>query len=126
MIKEYSTVRDVIGPLIIVDGVQGVSYGEIVQIRTPDDEHRIGQVLEVREQAAVVQVFQGTTGIDTQRTRVRFTAETMKIGVSTEMLGRIFSGLGEPLDGQPEIISEKRIDVNGSPINPYRRSYPRE
>ncbi len=126
MIKEYTSVRDVIGPLIIVDGVQGVSYGEIVQIRTPDDEHRIGQVLEVREQAAVVQVFQGTTGIDTQRTRVRFTAETMKIGVSTEMLGRIFSGLGEPLDGQPEIISEKRIDVNGSPINPYRRSYPRE
>jgi V/A-type H+-transporting ATPase subunit B len=111
---------------MIVEGVENVAYNEIVNIRTASGEDRLGQVLEIDEGKAIIQVFQGTAGIDTEKTRVRFTAETMKLNVSSEMLGRIFSGVGKPIDGQPEIIPEQRIDINGSPINPFKREYPAE
>jgi V/A-type H+-transporting ATPase subunit B len=126
MIKEYTSVTNVIGPLMIVEKIENVSYGEIVQIKTASGEERLGQVLEVGNDKAVVQVFEGTSGLDTEKTRVRFTGETMKLNVSAEMLGRIFNGLGSPIDGQPEVIPEKRLDVNGPPINPFRREYPAE
>ena len=126
MIKEYTSVTNVIGPLIIVEGIENVAYGEIVQINTASGEERLGQVLEIEKDKAIVQVFEGTTGIDTEKTRIRFTGETMKLNVSHEMLGRVFNGLGKPIDGLPEIIPEKRIDVNGLPINPYTREYPAE
>jgi V/A-type H+-transporting ATPase subunit B len=126
MIKEYTSVTNVIGPLIIVEDIDNVAYNEIVQIKTASGEERLGQVLETQEGKAVVQVFEGTRGLDTRNTKVRFTAETMKLNVSSEMLGRVFNGLGQPIDAQPDLIPEKRIDVNGMPINPYRREYPAE
>lgn len=124
--KEYSTVTEVTGPLLIVEGVRGVAYGEVVKIRTSTGEERTGQVLEAREDKAVVQVFEGTKGLDTKLTFVRFTGETMKIGLSRDMLGRIFDGMGRPRDGLPDIIPEKIMDINGLPINPTAREYPRE
>lgn len=126
MIKEYTSVTNVIGPLIIVEGIDNVAFGEIVEIKTASGDDRLGQVLEIEKGKAIIQVFEGTTGIDTDKTRVRFTAETMKLNVSHEMLGRVFNGIGKPIDKQPEIIPEKRIDVNGTPINPFRREYPAE
>ncbi len=126
MIKEYTSVKDVIGPLMIVEDVSDVMYGEIVEITTASGDKRLGQVLEINDTVAVVQVFQGTTGIDTQSTKVRFTAETMKLSVSPELLGRVFNGLGHPIDGQPEVIPEKRIDVNGAAMNPFSRDNPAE
>ena len=124
--KEYSTVTEVTGPLLIVEGVRGVAYGEVVKIRTSTGEERTGQVLEAQEDKAVVQVFEGTKGLDTKLTSVRFTGETMKIGLSRDMLGRIFDGMGRPRDGLPDIIPEKIMDINGLPINPTAREYPRE
>ncbi|MCD6468567.1 MAG: V-type ATP synthase subunit B [Thermoplasmata archaeon] len=123
---EYSYVSEVTGPLMIVEGIKGVAYNEVVKIKTSSGEERTGQVLEVYEDKAVVQVFEGTRGLDTRFTSVRFTGETMKLGVSKDMLGRIFSGTGEPRDGMPPIIPEKRLDINGQPINPDAREYPRE
>ncbi|MCD6542826.1 MAG: V-type ATP synthase subunit B [Thermoplasmata archaeon] len=124
--KEYSTVTEVTGPLLIVEGVRGIAYGEVVKIRTSTGEERTGQVLEAQEDKAVVQVFEGTKGLDTKLTSVRFTGETMKIGLSRDMLGRIFDGMGRPRDGLPDIIPEKIMDINGLPINPTAREYPRE
>ncbi len=125
-IQEYMSVAEVAGPLMIVQGVRGVSYGEVVQIELPSGEKRRGQVLEAAEDKAVVQVFEGTRGIDTKSTKVRFTGETMKLGVSSEMLGRIFDGTGRPIDGGPKIIPEDEFDIHGYPINPTAREYPRE
>lgn len=124
-IKEYTSVTGVAGPLMIVEGVEDVSYGEVVEIKTSSGESRRGQVLEAIEGKAVIQVFEGTSGIDTLKTKVRFTGETMKLPVSLEMVGRIFDGTGRPIDGGPEIIPEKRMDINGDPLNPTAREYPR-
>lgn len=124
-IKEYTSVTGVAGPLMIVEGVEDVSYGEVVEIKTSSGESRRGQVLEAIEGKAVIQVFEGTSGIDTLKTKVRFTGETMKLPVSLEMVGRIFDGTGRPIDGGPEIIPEKRLDINGDPLNPTAREYPR-
>jgi len=123
---EYTTVSKVAGPLIIVQGVKDVAYNEVVRIKTSTGEERTGQVLEAFMDKAVVQVFEGTKGLDTDKTSVRFIGETMKLGVSKDMLGRIFDGTGNPLDDAPPIIPEERRDVNGDPINPYAREYPRE
>jgi V/A-type H+-transporting ATPase subunit B len=125
-IKEYTSVSEVSGPLMIVEGVEGVSYGEVVEIETPSGEKRRGQVLEASEKRAVVQVFEGTRGIDTSSTRVRFTGETVKLPVSIEMLGRIFDGTGKPIDKGPEIIAEDKYDIHGNPINPTAREFPRD
>jgi len=124
-IKEYTSVTGVAGPLMIVEGVENVSYGEVVEIKTSSGESRRGQVLEAVEGKAVIQVFEGTSGVDTLKTKVRFTGETMKLPVSLEMVGRIFDGTGRPIDDGPEIISEKRLDINGDPLNPTAREYPR-
>jgi len=124
--REYLTVGKVSGPLMIVEGVSGVAYGEVVEIVTPSGEAKRGQVLDAYEDRAVVQVYEGTGGIDTMQTRVRFTGETIKLGVGLELLGRIFSGKGLPIDGGPKPICEDERDVHGAPINPSAREYPSE
>ncbi|RLG58490.1 MAG: ATP synthase subunit B [Candidatus Hydrothermarchaeota archaeon] len=125
-IQEYTSVCEVAGPLMIVENVRGVSYAEVVEIELPSGEKRRGQVLEAAENRAVVQVFEGTRGIDTSTTKVRFTGETVKLGVSSEMLGRILDGRGRPIDKGPKIIPEDEFDIHGYPINPTAREYPRE
>lgn len=124
--REYMNVAGITGPLIIVEGVKGVGYGELVEIRTPSGEIRIGQTLEVDEDKAVVQVFEGTTGLSQRNMRTVFLGKTLEIPVHREMLGRIFDGLGRPIDGAPQVVSEVMRDVNGLPINPYSREYPRD
>ncbi len=125
-VREYATITEVTGPLIVVDKISDVSYGEVVEIQTGTGERRTGQVLDVMTSNAVVQVFEGTSGIDTEKTKVRFIGETMKIPVSTSMLGRVFDGAGRPIDGKGVIIAEDRRDINGYPINPTAREFPRE
>ena len=125
-IREYLTVAEVSGPLMIVEGVSGVAYGEVVEILTPDGEMKRGQVLDAYEDRAVVQVYEGTSGVDTLKTKVRFTGETIKFGVGLELLGRIFSGRGQPIDGGPKPVFEEERDVHGAPINPAAREYPSE
>jgi len=124
--REYTTVTEVTGPLMIVEGVEGVAYNEIVEIETPNGENRRGQVLEVKKDIAVIQVFEGTRDLNTKNTKTRFTGETAKIGVSLDMMGRIFDGTGKPIDGGPEIIPEKELDINGNPMNPAAREFPAE
>jgi len=123
---EYNTVSEVAGPLMIVKSIKDVAYNEVVKIKTSSGEERTGQVLEAFMDKVVVQVFEGTKGLDTKNTSARFIGETMKLGVSKEMLGRVFDGTGNPIDKAPPIIPDKRIDINGNPINPYSREYPRE
>ena len=123
---EYRTVREVSGPILVVEGVHDITYGEVVKIKGGDGRERLGQVLEAKEGLAILQVFEGTTGLDTKNTSIRFTGETMKIALSTEMLGRVFDGSGRPIDGGPEIIPDLRRDINGAPINPSAREFPRE
>ncbi|HDS44851.1 MAG TPA: V-type ATP synthase subunit B [Methanomicrobia archaeon] len=124
--REYTTIREAAGPLIVVENVEGVSYGEVVRIVTPTGEEKMGQVLESSTGLAVVQVFEGTSGIDTAKTRVRFTGDIMRVSVSQDMVGRFFDGLGRPRDGGPEVIPEERLSVIGASINPTTRDYPRE
>lgn len=126
MIKEYSTITEVNGPLIIVNKISDVKYDELVEIELSDGEKRRGQVLEVSEDKAIVQMFEGTTGIDVSNTKVRFLGRVIEVPVSTDMLGRIFDGSGRPIDNGPGIIPEKRLDINGSPLNPYARDYPND
>jgi V/A-type H+-transporting ATPase subunit B len=124
--REYRSVTQVAGPLMIVEGVEEVAYGEVVFIRTPEGENRMGQVLESQENLAIVQVFEGTRGLDTDQTRVRFSGDIMRIALSKEILGRSFDGLGRPIDGGPEIIPEARLPIIGAAINPTARDYPNE
>jgi V/A-type H+-transporting ATPase subunit B len=124
--REYKTVKEVAGPLMVVEGVEDVAFGEVVRIRTGTGEERNGQVLESRENLSIVQVFEGTSGIDTENTSVRFTGDTMKLSVSKDMVGRFFDGLGRPIDDGPEIISDIKLDINGAPINPTARAFPDE
>ncbi len=124
--REYKTVKEVAGPLMVVEGVEDVAFGEVVRIRTGTGEERNGQVLESREDLSIVQVFEGTSGIDTENTSVRFIGDTMKLSVSKEMVGRFFDGLGRPIDDGPEIISDIKLDINGAPINPTARAFPDE
>ncbi len=122
----YNTVAGVNGPLVILDNVKFPRYNEIVNLTLPDGSNRLGQVLEVRGSRAIVQVFEGTSGIDVQKTRVEFTGESLKIPVSEDMLGRIFDGSGRAIDKGPKVFAEDHLDINGSPINPYSRIYPEE
>jgi len=124
MRKEYRTIAEVVGPLILVKGVEGATYEELVEIRTGKGEIRRGKVLEVNEDMVLVQVFEGTGGLNIGDTGVKFLGTSMELPVSADMLGRVFSGSGRPIDGGPEIMAEKKLDVNGSPINPYARAYP--
>jgi V/A-type H+-transporting ATPase subunit B len=123
---EYTTVTEVAGPLMIVDKIKDVAYNEVVKIKTSTGEMRTGQVLEAFLDKAIIQVFEGTKGLDTDKTSARFIGETMKLGVAKDMLGRVFDGTGNPIDDAPPIIPDERRDVNGNPINPYAREYPQE
>ena len=122
--KEYKTVNYVSGPLIFAENVKGVSFGETAKIILPNGEERTGQVLDISQELAVIQVFEGTSGIDDLETGVRFTGEPPKVNVSFDMLGRVFDGVGNPRDGGPNIISEESVDITGTPINPYARDKP--
>ncbi len=124
--REYETIREIRGPLLLIEKVSDVAFDEIVEVETASGDKRLGRVLEVGMGYAVVQVFEGTTGITPRGTKVRFMGKTMEIPVSEAMLGRIFDGLGRPIDGGPNIIAEERRDVNGLPINPAARAYPED
>ncbi|WP_312649360.1 V-type ATP synthase subunit B [Proteiniclasticum sp.] len=126
MLKEYRTVSEVVGPLMVVEGVEGVKYEELVEIELQTGEKRRGRVLEIDGDKAMVQLFEGSTGINLKGTKVRFLGKPLELGVSESMIGRIFDGLGRPKDGGPEIIPEERKDINGVPINPVARNYPSE
>lgn len=126
MLKEYNSLSEVVGPLMAVEGVEGVKYEELVDIRMQNGEMRRGRVIEIDQDKAMVQVFEGTSGINLEKTVVRFLGRPMQLGVSEDMIGRVFDGLGEPIDQGPKIIPEKKIDINGTPINPVSRDYPSE
>ncbi|NLA06818.1 MAG: V-type ATP synthase subunit B, partial [Firmicutes bacterium] len=126
MLKEYRTVSEVAGPLMVVEQVEGVKYGELVEIEVSKDEIRRGRVLEADGSRALVQLFEGSAGLNLSAAKVRFLGRGIELGVSMDMLGRVFDGFGRPRDGGPEIIPEKKVDINGSPINPYARDYPSE
>ncbi len=125
-LKKYRSISRISGPLLFVEAVRGIAYGELVRIETPTGEERRGQVLEVTDRFAVIQVFEGTEGLSLDRTSVKFTGETIKLPVSGDLLGRIFNGRGDPIDGGPPIIPEDYWDIHGMPINPSSREHPRE
>ncbi len=126
MPKEYRTIQEVAGPLMIVRDVENVTYNELGEIELANGEVRRCRVLEVDGSNAVVQLFESSTGINLSDSKVRFSGRQMELGVSSDMLGRVFDGLGRPIDGGPEIIPEKRLDVNGAPMNPAARAFPSE
>lgn len=126
MLKEYKTVTEVVGPLMLVEGVEGVNFDELVDIEMHTGERRRGRVIEIEEGRAMVQLFEGTTGINLEATSVRFLGRPLELGVSEDMVGRAFNGLGEPIDDGPAIIPEEKRDVNGTAINPVSRDYPSE
>lgn len=124
--REYKTITSLQGPLLMVEKVQDVKYDELVEIELSNGEIRRGRVLEIDSKSALVQVFEGTDGIDIESTKVRFVGKVLTLPVSSEMLGRVFNGRGEPIDGGAPIIADKTIDVNGLPMNPFSRDYPDE
>ncbi|ARC85116.1 V-type sodium ATPase subunit B [Clostridium argentinense CDC 2741] len=126
MLKEYRTVAEVVGPLMVVEGVEGVKFDELVDIELQTGEKRRGKVLEINGSNAMVQLFEGSTGINLKGTKVKFLGRPLELGVSEDMLGRVFDGMGRPKDNGPKIIPEKRLDINGEPINPVARNYPSE
>ncbi len=126
MIKEYKTIREVVGPLMLVEGVQGVKYDELVEVMQQNGEIRRGKVLEVKDDKAVVQLFENTQGLKIATARARFLGHSQRLDVSTDMLGRVFDGMGNPRDGGAPILPEQRLDINGAPINPASRNYPNE
>ncbi|HHW03931.1 MAG TPA: V-type ATP synthase subunit B [Thermoanaerobacterales bacterium] len=126
MLKEYRTAREIAGPLMLVENVEGVKYNELVEIETSEGEIRRGQVLEIDGDKALVQLFEGSTGLNINDCKVRFLGKSIELGVSIDMLGRVFDGFGRPKDNGPRIIPEKKLDINGSPINPTARDYPSE
>jgi V-type H+-transporting ATPase subunit B len=123
---DYRTVCGVNGPLVILDNVKFPKFAEIVHLTLPDGSKRTGQVLEIAGNKAVVQVFEGTSGVDVKATRVEFTGDTMKMPVSEDMLGRVFNGSGVPIDKGPKIFAEEYLDIQGQSINPSSRTYPEE
>ncbi|MDL2205444.1 V-type ATP synthase subunit B [Eubacteriales bacterium OttesenSCG-928-N13] len=126
MLKEYSTIREVVGPLMLVEGVSGVKYSELVEIEQANGEIRSGRVLEVDGDRAMLQLFESSQGLKIDTAKARFLGKSIELNVSMDMLGRVFDGLGRPSDGGPEIIPEMRMDMNGAPINPAARDYPDE
>lgn len=126
MIKEYKTIGEVVGPLMAVDRVSGVKYEELIEVRMQNGETRQGQVLEIQEDKALVQIFEGTGGINLRESAVRFLGHPLELGVSEQMIGRVFDGLGRVKDGGVEIVPEKYMDINGEVINPAARDYPDE
>ena len=126
MIKEYKTIREVASPLMLVQNVEGVTYDELAEIELPNGETRRCKVLEVDGSNAVVQLFESAAGINLAETKVRFLGHPLELAVSEDMLGRVFNGMGEPIDGGPEILAEAHLDINGLAMNPAARAYPAE
>lgn len=126
MLKEYRTISEVVGPLMLVEGVSGVKYDELVEIVQQSGETRRGKVLEINGDKALVQLFESSQGLKIATSKARFLGRSIELAVSYDMLGRVFDGMGEPIDNGPAIIPEKRMDINGSPINPASRDYPEE
>ena len=126
MFKEYKTIKKVVGPLMLVEGVEGVKYNELVEIVQADGGRRRGRVLEVDRDRALVQLFENSQGLQISSSRAKFLGRSMELAVSEDMLGRVFDGMGNPRDGGAPLIAEKRMDVNGEPINPAARDYPNE
>ena len=122
--RKFFTIKEYIGSLLFVETTGGVAYGEIVKVIPQNNEERTGQVIDVSENLAIIQVFEGTTDLDINNTAVQFTGESYKLPVSMDMLGRVFTGRGEPADDGPPIIPEAYYDIHGSPINPYSRQHP--
>lgn len=126
MLKQYQTIKEISGPLLIVEGIEDVKYEEIVEIELADGSKRKGRVLEISEEHAIVQMFEETQGINLESAKATFTGKPMQIDVAQNMLGRIFNGAAKPIDGMPKIIAEKKLDINGNPLNPYMRDYPND
>lgn len=126
MQKEYQTITSIAGPLVMVEGVEGIKYEELCEVKLPTDEVRLGKVLEAHEGMALVQMFENTQGVGTEGAKARFLGKTQELPVSEEMLGRVFDGRGKPIDGGAEIIPEKKVDINGAPLNPYSRDFPND
>lgn len=126
MPKEYKTIQEIAGPLMLVRGVEGVTYDELGEIELSNGEKRRCKVLEIDGSNALVQLFEDSTGINLSNSKVRFLGRSMELGVSEDMLSRVFDGLGRPIDNGPEILPEKRLDINGLPMNPAARNYPQE
>ncbi|MCU6762764.1 V-type sodium pump subunit B [uncultured Roseburia sp.] len=126
MPKEYRTIQEVAGPLMLVKGVSGVTYDELGEIELSSGETRRCKVLEVNGNDVLVQLFESSTGINLDSSKVRFLGHSMQLGVSSDMLGRVFDGLGNPIDNGPEILPDMRMDINGLPMNPAARNYPSE
>lgn len=126
MLKEYKSIKEVVGPLMLVENVSGVTYNELVEIEQANGERRRGKVLEVNGDRALVQLFEGSQGLKISTAKAKFLGKSLELNVSTDMLGRVFSGMGEVIDDGPAIIPEKRMDINGQPMNPYSRDYPNE
>ena len=123
---EYRDVNSVDGPIVVVRRTENIFYNETVSVRDRNGDKRLGRVIDMNEKAAVVQIFGSTTGIDLEESSFEFLDKPLELRVGDELLGRVFNGLGEPIDGYPEIISSEFVNVNGNPINPYSRSYPRD
>lgn len=123
---DYRTVLDVEGPLVTLDNVKFPKYAEIVNVRLGDGQMRKGQVLEIEGKKAVVQIFEGTSDIDNLNTHCEFTGDVLRMPISIEMLGRQFNGSGVPIDHGPPVLAEDFLDIQGQPINPYQRDYPKE
>ena len=126
MIKEYRTISEVSGPLMLVKNVEGVTYDELGEIELPSGERRLCQVLEIDGPDALVQLFDSSAGINLAKSRVRFLGHPLQLGVSEDMLGRVFDGMGNPIDGGPDILPDAYMDINGLPMNPAARNYPSE
>lgn len=126
MLKTYKTIREAAGPLLVVEEINEAKYEELVEIETQDGSIKRGRVLETAEGRAVVQVFEDLRGVNLQGSRAKFLGKTMRLGVSENMLGRIFNGAGKPKDKGPEVVAEQYVDINGSPINPFCREYPND
>lgn len=126
MLKEYRTIREVVGPLMLVEGVSGVKYNELVEIEQADGEKRQGKVLEIEGDKALVQLFESSNGLRIDNAKARFLGRSIELSVAPDMLGRVFDGMGNPKDGGPALIPEKRMDINGEPLNPAARDYPSE
>lgn len=122
--RRFYSIKEISGPLLFLENISGVGYGELVEVTTPLGEERTAQVIDVSEEIIIVQLFEGTSGLDIGTTSVRFTGETIKLPVSTDLLGRVFTGSNRVADGGPEIFPEDYWDIHGAPINPYSRSYP--
>ena len=122
---QYLGLNAIQGPMVVLEGVQGAAYDEIVEMTANDGKKKLGRIIEISEDRAMIQVFAGTEGLTLQGVRTRLTGHPMELGVSEEMLGRTFNGIGIPIDGLGEIIPDKMLDVNGQPLNPVTREYPR-